>query len=332
MFATSVRASPCSARSSPRSVGRVTTIWPSCWAIEIRCGTTCRSSPLGPDTITRPGSIDTSTPAGTSMGFLPIRLIALPDEADHFAADALALGGAARDHAAGRGQDRGSHAAEYARQPVLARVDAAARLRDALDAREDALAAATVLELDDQKLVRVLALDVESADVALLLEDARDLFLQLRARHLDTVVQRLVGVADAREHVGDWISKHLVSPRALGHARDDALVGELAQADAAKPELLVDGARAAALVAACVRAHLVLLRPRGLGDQGLLGHATRSSQRIRDSSSWAPPLRSQFASVASGRPRPRRSASACSSVSAVVVIATSRPRIWLMLS
>src|SRR5881394_46041 len=38
-------------------------------------------------------------------------------------------------------------------------------------------------------------------------------------------------------------------PRALRHARDDALMGELAQADPAEPELLEDSPRAAALVA-----------------------------------------------------------------------------------
>src|SRR5579863_9064236 len=61
-------------------------------------------------------------------------------------------------------------------------------------------------------------------------------------------------------------------PGALGHARDDALMGELAQADTAEPELLVHGARAAAPVAAAVVAHLVLGRARRLGDHRFLGH------------------------------------------------------------
>src|SRR5262245_4379604 len=181
MFATRVRVSPWSARSSPRSVGRVTTIRPSSWAIVIRWGTTWRSSPLGPCTVTRPGSTVTVTPAGTSIGRFPIRLISRsPDEADDFAADALALGGAARDHAAGGGQDRGAHAAEHARQPVLAGVDAAAGLRDALEPGEDALAAASVLELDHEHLVGQLAGldDVVAADVALFGEDAGDLLLE----------------------------------------------------------------------------------------------------------------------------------------------------------
>src|SRR3954463_249620 len=65
-------------------------------------------------------------------------------------------------------------------------------------------------------------------------------------------------------------------PRALRHAGDHALVGELPQTDAAEPELLEHGARAAALVAAGVRTRLVLRRARGLRDQRLLGQVSPS--------------------------------------------------------
>src|SRR5580765_2986155 len=61
-------------------------------------------------------------------------------------------------------------------------------------------------------------------------------------------------------------------PRALCHAGDHALVGELPQADAAQAELLVHGARAPALGAARVVAHLVLRGARGLRDQRFLRH------------------------------------------------------------
>src|SRR5579884_3025343 len=178
MFAIKVRVRPCRARSSPRSVGRETVRVPSSCVICIRCGIDWRSSPFGPATVMRPGSTETITPAGTSMGRFPIRLIARsrsPDEADDLAADALGLGGAARDDAAGRGQDRGAHAAEHARQAVLARVDAAARLRDALQVGQHPLARAAVLELDDERRMRAGLVDVVVADVALLLEDPGDL-------------------------------------------------------------------------------------------------------------------------------------------------------------
>src|SRR5215204_4721480 len=182
MFATSDRVSPCRARSSPRSVGRVTVSSPSPCSIFMRCGTCCVSSPSGPLTMTLPGSIDTLTPAGSSIGFFPIRLMALPDETDDFAADAFALGGLTRDQTPGRRHDRRPHPPEDARQPVLSSVDAAPRLGDALEVGDDPLAARPVLELDDERVVRPVlfrvglpavvvgrADDVEAHDVALVL-------------------------------------------------------------------------------------------------------------------------------------------------------------------
>src|SRR2546423_3261859 len=140
MFAISVRVSPWSERSGPRSLGRVTTIVSSCFSTFIRSGTCWLSSPPGPLTCTRPGEIATATSEGSGIGCFPIRLMRSPDEADDLAADALLLGGAARHQATRRGQDRDAHAAEHARQTVLAGVDAAGQPRDALPAGEGALA------------------------------------------------------------------------------------------------------------------------------------------------------------------------------------------------
>src|SRR5581483_2962266 len=103
-------------------------------------------------------------------------------------------------------------------------------------------------------------------------------------------------------------------PAALRHARDDALVGELAQADPAKPELAVHRTRPAAAVAARVVPDLELRGAGGLHPERLLRHPY-----------LFPP------SDANGKPSAFRRARACSSFVAVVVIATSRPRIWLML-
>src|SRR4051794_34586393 len=104
-------------------------------------------------------------------------------------------------------------------------------------------------------------------------------------------------------------------PGALRHAGDHALMGELPQADPAEPELAEHGARAPASVAAGVVAHLELRGAGGLHPQRLLGHRY-----------LFPP------SAANGKPNASRSARASTSFVAVVVIATSRPRIWLMLS
>src|SRR5439155_10752290 len=158
MFATNERVSPCSARSSPRSVGRFTRSCPSSFSILMRAGTCCVSSPSGPLTVTRPGSTATLTPSGISMGCLPIRLIDSPDEADDLAADAALLRGLARDEPTRGGEDRGAHPPEDAGQPLLASVHAAARLRYALQVGDDPLPIAPELQLDDERGVRAVLL------------------------------------------------------------------------------------------------------------------------------------------------------------------------------
>src|SRR4051812_47882151 len=66
--------------------------------------------------------------------------------------------------------------------------------------------------------------------------------------------------------------QRLLLPAALRHARDVAVVRELAQADAAQAELAEHGARAAAAAAARVRAGLVLGGARLTDALGELGH------------------------------------------------------------
>src|SRR5262245_52144560 len=206
MFAISDRVRPWSARSSPRSVGRVTISSSSWRSTFIRTGTCCVSSPSGPLTITRPGSMAMLTPAGTGIGRLPILLMSRsPDEGDDLAADAALSRGAVGDEPARSREDRGAHPAQDARQPVLSRVDAAAGLGHALQVGDHALAAAAVLQLDDELVERLAALDVVVLDVALLLEEAGDLDLQLGRGHDDAVLERLVGVPDPGEHVCDGI-------------------------------------------------------------------------------------------------------------------------------
>src|SRR5919206_5345967 len=67
------------------------------------------------------------------------------------------------------------------------------------------------------------------------------------------------------------------SPARLRHAGDEALVGELAQADPAQAELAVDRARATAPAAARVLPGLVLLRPGLPDDLALLCHISALS-------------------------------------------------------
>src|SRR5438105_11408610 len=68
------------------------------------------------------------------------------------------------------------------------------------------------------------------------------------------------------------VSMFSLLPRALRHAGDHALVGELPEADPAETELAEHGTRAPAAVAAGVVAHLELRGAGGLHPQRLLGH------------------------------------------------------------
>src|SRR3954468_4940760 len=112
MLAISERVRPCSARCSPRSVGRVTMSSESCCSTAMSRGLRSSRLPRGPLTRTTSGSIVTVTPVGTGMGCFPIRLIeGSPDVRHDFAADALAPRLVAGHHALGRGKDRRGHAA-----------------------------------------------------------------------------------------------------------------------------------------------------------------------------------------------------------------------------
>src|SRR3954468_2786151 len=111
MLAISERVRPCSARCSPRSVGRVTMSSESCCSTAMSRGLRSSRLPRGPLTRTTSGSIVTVTPVGTGMGCFPIRDIQLPDVSHDFAADALAPRLVTGHHALRRGEDRGAHAA-----------------------------------------------------------------------------------------------------------------------------------------------------------------------------------------------------------------------------
>src|SRR5918998_573959 len=137
MLATSERVRPCSARCSPRSVGRVTTSCSPSWETVMSRGTRSDNVPRGPLTWTSSGSIDTVTPVGSGMGFLPMRDMRgpdLPDVRHDLAADARAAGVVAGHDAPGRRDDRGAHAAEHLRDLAGAGVRPPARARDALEA------------------------------------------------------------------------------------------------------------------------------------------------------------------------------------------------------
>src|SRR5215210_7372884 len=176
MFAIRLRVSPCRARCSPRSVGRVTRIWPSSCLTSMSRATRSASWPFGPLTRTSSGSTSISTPSGTSIGCLPMRLIAcLPDPRDQLAADPRAVRVVAGHHAAGGGDDRRAHAAEDPGDVLRIHIAAPAGLREALEPGDHGLAVLRVLQPHVQLLADARGLDRPGLDVALLGQDARDL-------------------------------------------------------------------------------------------------------------------------------------------------------------
>src|SRR4051812_19720730 len=104
-------------------------------------------------------------------------------------------------------------------------------------------------------------------------------------------------------------------PARLRHAGDEALVRELAQADAAEPELAVDRARAPATPAAAVRPRGVLRLAVGPHDHGCLCHLLlsvlmppRARPRATRSRPGAPRGRTACRARREGRTPPHRSA------------------------
>src|ERR1043166_2033340 len=109
-----------------------------------------------------------STPLGTEIGCFPILLMTWsPHVTENFAACAGFCGLPVGHQAVRRRDDRDAEAAEHARQRVALGVHAQARLRDALDAGDRALAVRPVLQRDLQLRPFGAAAHFEVVDVAL---------------------------------------------------------------------------------------------------------------------------------------------------------------------
>src|SRR5690606_14546981 len=118
---------------------------------------------------------------------------------------ALLPGLAVGEKTAGGGQDGDTKAAENLGELRRLRVHAEARLRDALDARDRALALRAVLQRDGEGLADAGVSLLVAGDVALLLEDRGDVLLQLARRQRHLVVVRRVRVAQTGQHICDRV-------------------------------------------------------------------------------------------------------------------------------
>src|SRR5215472_2236021 len=207
MLATSVRDRPCSARTLPSSFGLVTVMTPSPCLTSMGSATASDSLPLGPRTVTSRPSTVTSTPAGITTGSRPIRDTAAPspDEGEDFPAhaplDRLPVG----HQATGGGDDGDAQPAKDPRQVALPGVHPQPGLADALQPGDRALTGRPVLERDLEVLADLGVGDLPVTDVALPLEDLRDVRLDLGVRHAHGLVIRRIGVAQTGQHVCDRI-------------------------------------------------------------------------------------------------------------------------------
>src|SRR4051812_48769320 len=213
MLATSERVRPCRARCSERSVGRVTSSSSPSWRTSMTRDLRSSRLPSGPATRTTSGSTVMVTEEGTGMGFLPMRLMMrLPDLRHDLAADAGAAGVVTRHHALGRGDDRGAPAAQDLRDVLGVDVHPLARARHTAQAGDDGRAVLSVLEPNHDPLARLAGADLEALDVALLVEDAGHLALELRIGDDDLLVGGHDPVADAGQEVGDRIGhRHAIT-------------------------------------------------------------------------------------------------------------------------
>src|SRR6185503_2027654 len=88
----------------------------------------------------------------------------------------------------------------------------AAWLGHALDALDDRLAVLRVLQAHAQHASDAAGLHLEALHVALLLEDARDLRLEVGGGHLDLIPVRMKPIPHPSQEIGDRIShRHLVT-------------------------------------------------------------------------------------------------------------------------
>src|SRR3954462_5482082 len=164
------------------------------------------------------------TPFGRSTGALAIldmsvSLLTSGYDAQDFAALSDRTGLLVRHHALGRRHNHGAHAAENLRQLVLAPVDPQARPTDTLDAVNDR-ASLVILQADEQRRLAAVALGAKIRNVTFVLQYLDDGRLQFRRRHVHFGLASSLGIANARQQVGDRIGHAHSAPLTSSPSRD----------------------------------------------------------------------------------------------------------------
>src|SRR5690349_20054 len=222
MFAMSDRVRPCGARCRSSSEGRSTVTVPFSTLTSMSGCSLRESSPLGPFTVIAGPFTVTVTPLGTGTGFFPIRDIvlgSLPDEGEELATGVRAPRLGIGHEPTRRAENRHPETVPHARNVADADVPAKPGARNPLELPDDRLSALRVLQHHAPHGAPVLRLQPPVVlNEVFLLQDAGDLGLHLRYRHVHAAMLRPARIADPREHIGDRIGHaHVVIPCSLSY-------------------------------------------------------------------------------------------------------------------
>src|SRR5512134_2092508 len=325
MLATRVRVSPCSALCRGSSEGRATVTWPSAWLTAISRGRVRRSSPFGPFTAMVAPSTVTATPAGMATGRLPMRDMAasLPDDGDELAAEVGRARLPVGHQALRRGHDRHAEAVLDPRDLAALDVVPEAGLAHPVELADHGQLV-VVLQVQSQHPPAPVVQDLVVLDEVVLEEEARELDLELRRRHVHPAVACRAGVPDARQEIRDGIS----------HAHRGRLTSSPCARPGSRPSGPAPGSRCgtgqtSAGSPGCVRT---------AGSGGRSGRRTSARAWRARSSRSSPWVLSPQASTGggvsprNGQPNSRRRAMARSSRPAVVTMVMSIPWTFSTLS
>src|SRR5262245_34072745 len=132
----------------------------------------------------------------------------LPDRADDLAADVLAPGAAVGEDPLRGGEHVHAEAPANRRDVLDAHVHAQARAAHAAYAGDDRPPLAIVAQVEPEDVSRLRLDDAQTLEVALLDQDAGELFLLPRPGHVDARLAGVVRIADAGQEIGDRVGHH----------------------------------------------------------------------------------------------------------------------------
>src|SRR5512145_451120 len=146
---------------------------------------TCVRVPCGPFTEILSAASITSTPAGTTIGFLATLDMVPPlrDDAEHFAADTIGARFAVGHQALGCGNDRDTETVHHTRDVFAALVHAQAGTAHALDLFDHGTVS-VIFQADFEQGLAVVSNDLEVLHITFVLQHLGDSRLDLGRRHL----------------------------------------------------------------------------------------------------------------------------------------------------